>query len=115
MREGWKKGEEECGMRKIKGEIKRGNICWLLYNFPLYELSHFIFQTTGPFKSEAHSLNAILPGSHYSNKVTVEWINSLGWAVEAVGTLFIFLPNTQHYLKIYYQLYILKNAKSWFV
>ena len=27
MREGWKKGEEECGMRKIKGEIKRGNIC----------------------------------------------------------------------------------------
>ena len=25
--EGWKKGEEECGMRKIKGEIKRGNIC----------------------------------------------------------------------------------------
>ena len=115
MREGWKKGEEECGMRKIKGEIKRGNICWLLYNFPLYELSHFIFQITGPFKSEAHSLNSILPGSHYSNKVTVEWINSLGWAVEAVGTLFIFLPNTQHYLKIYYQLYILKNAKSWFV
>lgn len=102
MSEGWKKGEEECGMRKIKGEIKGVNICWLLYNFPLHELSHFIFQTTGPLKSEAYSLNEILP----------EWINSLGWAVEAVGTLFSFLPNTQRYLKIYYQLYILKNAKS---
>ena len=26
MSEGWKKGEEECGMRKIKGEIKGVNI-----------------------------------------------------------------------------------------